>query len=404
MKHFNFSVNTTIVFALGFSALALCSVASYGEGGEKRPSGDHGINRRVITQTGYTEVGGTFDVEYGMPVNSDGTLPVGGTANDRPSVYLGAKANTGGSSYDIDSGLQCDPIKGWNYFQRNSTPSALKLEPLPGFTPANNGQTYSQPSYWDGTKSVNWQAPTKNPITDTMSFQLLQNNPSTPGVDEAGWFGLTVKAWPVGEQTVYWLGQRVANTSPPAPYAAAPPLSTKQMIVSHNVTNPPGVVPAPNPAIAVGAFEFYLDSVDDLEESEDMMVDGEKIQIGNIDKANKKITLKKSAGVQSQFARSHNLPSSVSQTILFGKAYPDHKAAPWRGNSIFDSNLSNGTLNLVRVKRVIAMTRLTPGSAGALPNEEDLDGSWLDCTFSGGYVKPYNAVRHTWGSDTTIVR
>ena len=359
MKHFDFAVNATTALALGFSVLAFCSVTSYGEGGDKRPinpngtTGDHGINRRVITTPGYIEAGGSFKVDFGLPVDINGN-EIAGIADNRPSVYVGGNgtaATATGGTYEVDAGLQYDVGIGWNYFFRNSDKN----------TQGNNVAQYCQIEYWDKTlnQSRVWRS-TAHQITDDLRF----------GVNSDGSVSVSVSAWPAGAQTAFWLGQ---STVAPRP--------KKTMDYTTNPTAP----------IAAGDKEAVLGSVAGFETLEPLQVGGETVRIAQI-VGNKVILGKDGAGNQLVFQAAHPITDVVKQTVKFYVAYPDHPAAPWRGQEVVSFAAHDS-----RVKRVVAMTRRVPAGVA----EDVLDGSWLTCLFSQGNVRMFNeaATGHDRGKD-----
>jgi len=210
---------------------------THAEGGNKRTTGDWGINRRVITNSGFAEVEGTVDITFGIPTGAPSDIDEWQRFEDSPTFYLG-----GNVGHEIDAGLQYDlegPNKGmnhvdgdistnvskrgWHCFMRNNNPSVP------------NAERYNFLLYWDGTNRLStrwntyqaWPADPEyasNNITNAhLHFKFHQgidpavNTAPNTFVEPPGWMSLTFNRWELGAPT---------NAVPPG--VAPPPSPVSQ--------------------------------------------------------------------------------------------------------------------------------------------------------------------------------
>lgn len=355
------------------------------EGGDARGAGSAGVNRRVLSNTGYAEVSGTFDMNLSI---STGAAWRSGQDIPSPSFYFGGHGNfvrpvTGYGDVEVDAGLQYDRQifnsveRGWWVFIRNSNTE----------TKGNPNEAYCSLKYWDpvAKTSLLWTSGTNaaNPLGGIQDVYLnytvheaddpATGNATAPLVEQAGWMSLTfdgLRNVGVGanlpRSTIYWnTGASTQNVT-----------TTVQSWISNN--------------------SVKMSSVIGLEEGQPVTigtgVQAETRNVLRIDPGTNDVT------IDGTFNLTHNAGDPVVQTLSCRIAYPNHPTAAWYGTQVFASSAADrGTW---QVKRVIAMTR---GTKSLGPPKvywtEELNGSSLSCQFQGGMVKNVGvAAPHYWGS------
>ena len=165
-----------------FCALSLIAQRALGEGGDQRPAGDFGINRRVRTNANFTRVAG--DISIGFRLRTvNGTLATVST----PSFYLGGRGNNAaGQAVEVDAGLDYD----------NGVTTGTNLS---GWVPYiarsfMNRQERVNPRFWNGRSWV--VAPRIQGNNHHLDYE----------VDSQGRLKLTVDAL-----SFYWLDNDVDN-------------------------------------------------------------------------------------------------------------------------------------------------------------------------------------------------
>lgn len=111
-----FFKNAALIAGLGLIA-GSCHQVVEAEGYVAPGGGQHGVNRRVKTYSGYVGVSGDFQMDFGLPgptitnpANGDqGVAAASNTLGSSPSFYLGGRGpNLMGGEFEVDAGLQYD--------------------------------------------------------------------------------------------------------------------------------------------------------------------------------------------------------------------------------------------------------------------------------------------------------
>lgn len=341
---------TAFKYRIALSALAtitllLIGSPSQAEGGNKRPpTGDWGVNRRVITKEGYVEIEGQFNLTFEFPKNADGKLTPGPYGNV-PSPYVGGfgPSASGGEDH-VDAGFlyHSDEInnapKGWDYMIRLNSANGVD-----GSCPVN---------YWDAAtqQSVVWRSGPANSLNAFLNFRVYGGDVTTTSAkEEPGWMSITVDQLPGGNrEIVYWSTDGDASLTPT--------LTTNLKAQALQ-----------------GSTRVQLDSVGGAWTLDVLRVGTETVTISSKPDSNNNVT------VIPAFALNHPVGEKVTLLQYSRKAYPSHLAAPWSGQPAFSPNVFAN----LRVKRIIGMTRNTDRT-------DELDDSSLTCTFSEGQVRGRN--------------
>lgn len=368
--------NIVIFLASGITFSSLIAAPTHAEGGNKRSTGDWGINRRVLTPTSYAEVGGNFSVSLAIPLGDPGSPDDWNTNQDSPTFYLGSHGDykTNGQA-EVDAGLQYDAQvdtgkkRGMWCFIRNSSPDTL-----------NFIDQYCSLKYYDDVlhTSVTWFSGIDTfGGANAKSFQDLSYLASLDyqidersGIASMGYnhLGRTQATSTrdtdiqIGSGRIYWA----------APGSTSAIYSTLQIDAKQGDSK-----------IIVASNDSFLD-----------LSIGTSISIGNapaptfeskvitsIDKTTHTLTL------DSPLAFDHGKGTAFSWQLTCGVAHNSVNRAPWAGSPIFNTN-ATGTW---RVKRVVGMTRRNGISS-------ELDDSRMGCTFYDGNVRRVGeAAPHIWG-------
>lgn len=140
-----------LLLAAVISNLALPHTA-FAEGGDRRPSGDYGINRRIRSTDGYVAVEAAFTASFNQP-------PLNASVKSAPSFYLGGRGIAiGGGEREVDAGLQFD----------DTPPDSTYEEGWTAFISASSSgnSIHTNPRLWDSTKGWKfWRGPADRAYT-----------------------------------------------------------------------------------------------------------------------------------------------------------------------------------------------------------------------------------------------
>lgn len=181
------------------SALSLLTQVAFAEGGDQRPAGDFGLNRRVRTENNFARVTGNISIHFDFKT-VNGVI----TTVTTPSFYLGGRGvDAAGQSIEVDAGMDYDTgfvtlREGWVPFIARSI---------------GNHQERTNPRSWNGTR---WTTPRRHGNTHDLDYE----------VDSQGRLKLTTDGL-----TFYWIdndtnNDGVADVSPPSGRINPPPAGT----------------------------------------------------------------------------------------------------------------------------------------------------------------------------------
>ena len=404
------------ILKLTLSAIAFCLLlqnSAHPEGGDNRKTnpdgsiaGQWGINRRVATNGGYSQVQGAATVDFGPDASLGQKNWL--TNADSPTFYLGA---TGGT--EVDAGFQYDLQSPPNYpnypnYVVNTAEDTWWLFIRRGLM--------RPVAFWDDTnkRGVMWQGGkgVTSLSTGNLTFRVLEKSETSAQglVQRAGCMGLNSDK---GTAEAFYFDQGYAKFNSKLSAIAVKQqnsvkfYSVEGMNIGDDITigsdggRIVDIHPATNTVdinvnlvnthpqntlaeityrskttlktgIAAGATQITVQPNSGLEKDDVIRIDAEKAKIvsavtGSPDTFN----------ISSVTALSAHGPGTLVTWLQFpNKAYANHPVAPWYGDPVFDTKDSGKW----KMKRVIGMTRATGTT-------EELDGSWLTSTFTGGMVK-----------------
>ena len=162
------------------SVVGLSTQIALAEGGDQRPAGDVGVNRRVRTKDNFARVNGEINLQFYLRT-------VGGriTTRSTPSFYLGGQGiGLAGEDIEVDAGLDYD--NGLETGKRGLVSYIAR-----SFA---NRQERVNPRVWDGSR---WQIPPRGRGNEhSLDYE----------VDTSGRLKLSVDS-----STFYWLDNDVNN-------------------------------------------------------------------------------------------------------------------------------------------------------------------------------------------------
>lgn len=373
--------------------LLICALASatgaqktWAEGGDKRPRGALGVNRRVVTQPGYTEVDGNFTINCQLPINPAGTVTtdsndgIGGNGtpktewrgvlDDRPEFYLGGwqglthatdmGISWGHKAVDFNTATDAEIARdrrnhGWRYILFASTPTIS----------SDHARIYVwDPAITSGERYRVHFSSFARPLSGSLYNRIYEgDDPNTTVREAPGMTSLSVRFWnsrdPQGVHTVFFLtASPTLLPSPPGQYDGT---------IASRLT-----VPVTQADVDAGVSQITVADARGFEPNQDLEIGAEVRRVSLV--SGNLITLTRA------IASIHNLPTEVSQTLNARRPYPSHPVAPWAGEPVFDP----ARLAETQMRRVVAMTRSTPAT-------DQLDGSWLQCRFENGRIKQQGA-------------
>jgi len=388
-KQRNFIMKRTFgLMIVGTVLLLLSNAPTHAEGGNKRATGDWGINRRVLTPTGYAEVGGNFSMSFGIPLGVSGALDDWNTNQDSPTFYLGGHGNykTNGEA-EVDAGLQYDAAvdsgrkRGMWCFLRNTNPD----------TTGNFSDQYCSLQYYDDVlhASVLWTSGIDTSGgSNAKSFQPLSYSASLnyqidekTGIMSLGYDGLgATQAASGGSSGIYVGNGRIYWA---APGSKSDVYSTLQSDASKGSNQ---IVVTDNNSFS----DLSLGTPLSIGNGGDPTFESKIITA--IDKASHTIAL------DSPLSFAHNSYTPISWQLTCRVAHSSVNRAPWAGSATFNTDATDSW----HVKRVVGMTRKSGNGgdsiAAKMTFSSRLDGSWVGCTFSGGSVRRVaESASHAWG-------
>ncbi len=381
-----------LAHAAGASALLILSAhqAAFAEGGDKRTTGDNGINRRVISKAGYTAVKGHFSLSFSLNPDANGNRVLSTGNRIGPSFYMGCdNAGAGGGSKEVDAGFQFYPEEA--YHPQNGHPlwKCFLRANIQGNSNQSDPHGFRFVHIWQNNTSLEWQGQPATSLSGPLEFTILTgDDPLTPLVEDAGWFSLktsteavTADASALGGVGAKKLSAFFVNNLVLTSAAKKVVNSTLAQLAPQNAT---------------------LIKVKDARVFEPVEYDGSLIRVAIGSAATAESALVESVDrtantikLRSALRFQHALLEPVTQELTYTEAYPGKPMAPWKGEVVFGA----ADFPTLRAKRVVALTR---GRlfANVLQVGEVQDGSTMECTFSGGMVKPAGGSYQPWTADS----